>query len=252
MNNTPSRSPLRVLHLEDSSRDRELVAEALAPAGLDCQFTDAQTQKEFEAALARGELGCFKEVAANLTAGTTPGLGARVDLPREVGLIAKPYEPEDLLAAVAQALPAPPAPPDTPKPPATITGRHKILIVEDDRKISLALATRLRAAGQEVSMAYDALQGLDVALKNLPDLVLIDIGLPCGSGLVVAERIQQVVPKFTPIIFLTASRRPGLRDQAMALGAAGFPEKPYEANALLAAIQQALNPPSDPAFAPSL
>jgi len=43
-----------------------------------------------------------------------------------------------------------------------------------------------------------------------------------------------------------------LRDQAMALGAAGFPKKPYEANALLAAIQQALNPPSDPAFAPSL
>ena len=44
------------------------------------------------------------------------------------------------------------------------------------------------------------------------------------------------------IIFLTASRQPGLRDKALALGAAGFLEKPFEAGELLATIQNALKP----------
>ena len=137
----------------------------------------------------------------------------------------------------------------SPKRPAPITGKHKILIVEDDRKIAVALGLRLRAAGQDILFAYDALTGLDSAIRNQPDLVLLDIGLPAGSGLVVAERIQNLAPKYTPIIFLTASRQPGLRAQAMALGAAGFLEKPYEADALMAAIQNALKPPGDPSAA---
>jgi DNA-binding response OmpR family regulator len=205
-----------------------------------------------------------------ITGSTEEGLEVMAEHPRGAGFIVKPYEPEVLLAAVAQALhaapaspprspdpsqpPAPagvpasaadhsrPSPPDAPKPPATITGRHKILIVEDDVKITLALATRLRAAGQDVVLAYDALQALEMALKTLPDLVLLDIGLPCGNGLVVAERIQNLMPKYTPIIFLTASRQPGLRHKAMALGAVGFLEKPYDAGELLATIQHALNP----------
>ena len=45
-----------------------------------------------------------------------------------------------------------------------------------------------------------------------------------------------------PIIFLTASRQPGLRKTAMALGATGFLGKPFEADELMAAIQNALNP----------
>ena len=120
------------------------------------------------------------------------------------------------------------------------------MIVEDDRKIAMALTLRLRAGGEEVLLAYDAMTGLDSAIKNQPDLVLLDIGLPAGSGLVVAERIQIMLPKLTPIIFLTASRQPGLREKVMALGAAGFMEKPFEADELIAAIQNALNPYDSP------
>ena len=56
MTNAVLKAPLRILHLEDNLRDHELVAETLAAAGMDCQFTHAQTQKEFEAALARDGL----------------------------------------------------------------------------------------------------------------------------------------------------------------------------------------------------
>jgi DNA-binding response OmpR family regulator len=187
-----------------------------------------------------------------------------------VGFLEKPYQSEELLAAVTLALtgrsPSPVTPeqppesqstalrmatpgsnsPVTPRPPARITGRKKILVVEDDRKIARALALRLREAGQDVLLAYDAISALDSAIKNQPDLVLLDIGLPAGSGLVVAERIQIMLPKLTPIIFLTASRQPGLREKVMALGAAGFMEKPFEADELIAAIQNALNPYDSP------
>src|ERR1019366_8367416 len=91
-----------------------------------------------------------------------------------------------------------------------ITGRNRILIVEDDRRISMALATRLVNAGQEVIQAFDAVSGVEKAVQHQPDLILMDIALPGGSGLMVAQRIQSVVPKPTPIIFLTASRQAGL------------------------------------------
>ena len=116
----------------------------------------------------------------------------------------------------------------------------------------MALTLRLRAGGEEVLLAYDAMTGLDSAIKNQPDLVLLDIGLPSGSGLVVAESIQKLACKHTPIMFLTASRQPGLRDKAMALGAAGFLEKPFEAGELMAAIQNALAPPDDQSLAPKV
>ena len=116
----------------------------------------------------------------------------------------------------------------------------KILIVEDDQSIAKALASRLKNAGYEVNIAPDALTGLEVALKTLPDLVILDISLPAGNGFTVAERIQSLIPTATPLIFLTASNQPGLRDKAKELGAEAFFHKPYDADDLLGAIQLAL------------
>jgi DNA-binding response OmpR family regulator len=116
----------------------------------------------------------------------------------------------------------------------------KILIVEDDEKIAKALSIRLKNAGYEVSVAPDALTGVENVVKKVPDLVLLDISLPAGSGFTVAERIQSLIPTATPLIFLTASKKPGLRDKAKELGAAAFFQKPYEWDDLLGAIQLAL------------
>ena len=116
----------------------------------------------------------------------------------------------------------------------------KILIVEDDPNIAKALAIRLKNTGYEVSVAPDALTGVEIALKKLPDLVILDISLPAGNGFTVAERIQSLIPTATPLIFLTASQQPGLREKAKELGAAAFFHKPYEADDLLGAIRLAL------------
>src|SRR5438874_1737411 len=135
----------------------------------------------------------------------------------------------------------------------------KILIIEDDPNSALALVIRLKAHGFATAIASDAISGLSMAIrqhpdlvlldgaiamkvtvKNRPDLIQLDTAMPAGSGFTVAQRIQTVIPTPTPIIFLTASKRPEFRKKAEELGAVGFFEKPFEADELLATIKQAL------------
>jgi len=116
----------------------------------------------------------------------------------------------------------------------------KILIIEDDQKVALGLAIRIKAAGFETVIAHDALSGVRSAIKMKPDLVLLDISMPAGNGFIVAERIQKNISTPIPIIFLTASKREDFRERASELGAVAFFEKPYDAQELLAVISEAL------------
>jgi two-component system KDP operon response regulator KdpE len=115
----------------------------------------------------------------------------------------------------------------------------KILIVEDDKNILKALVIRLRARGYQTATAQDAHTAVVVATAEEPDLVLLDISLPGGNGFEVAARLRETpLLHDVPTVFLTASRRPGLREKAAALGAAAFFEKPYDASDLLSRIEQ--------------
>jgi len=182
-----------------------------------------------------------------VTANKDPDLRARAMDLGAAGLFEKPYNADELLAVAGHALG------ETGMFRRRIarffgisgsdsghskSSAKKILIVEDDQKIALALALRLKSAGYETSTAFDALTGVNEAARLRPDLVLLDISLPAGSGFAVAERVRSVMPNFTPIIFLTASKQPGLQERAQELGAVGYFEKPYEAEALLTAVHQ--------------
>ena len=122
----------------------------------------------------------------------------------------------------------------------------KILIVEDDPKIATALSIRLRAVGYEVVTAGDGFTGLKMTMTHRPSLILLDIMMPVGMGFSVAERLRDIGLGEIPIIFITASKRAGLRKTAQQLGAAGFFEKPYDADELLAAVNLILGQPSIP------
>ena len=115
-----------------------------------------------------------------------------------------------------------------------------ILVLEDDPKIAIALAVRLEAAGYNVLTAPDGVRGLKLALVNRPDLIVMDIWMPVGLGLSVAQRLKDLGFANTPVIFITASRLKGLREAAANLGAAGYFEKPYDPEQLLGAVHQAL------------
>jgi CheY-like chemotaxis protein len=118
----------------------------------------------------------------------------------------------------------------------------KILIMEDDKKIASALAIRLEAAGYEVLTAPDGFGGLKIVLGDKPDLLLMDIWMPVGTGFSVAQRLRTLGLADIPVIFITASKLKGLRESAEKLGAVAFFEKPYDPDQLLAAISRALEP----------
>ncbi|MEY2427843.1 MAG: two-component system, OmpR family, response regulator [Verrucomicrobiota bacterium] len=112
----------------------------------------------------------------------------------------------------------------------------KILIMEDDKKLSLAWAIRLRAAGYDVSTCYDGVDGLLFAAAEKPDLILMDIWLRSENGFAVAEDLKGADLGGIPIIFTTASRKKGLWKQALETGGAGFLEKPVTSEKLLETI----------------
>jgi DNA-binding response OmpR family regulator len=157
-------------------------------------------------------------------------------------LIEKPYEIDELLGAVKSALAS------SRRQKASSNGERqggakaakRILVVEDDEHIAMALALRFKAAGYDTVVAFDAILGLSSAVSSAPDVMVLDISMPGGSGLELAQKVRTIVPEPPPTIFLTASRQPQLREKALELGAVAFFEKPYEAEDLMAAVRASL------------
>ncbi len=115
-----------------------------------------------------------------------------------------------------------------------------VLLVEDDKKLTLAMGMRLKSMGYNVATAADAICAVAEARKSNPDVILIDINLPGGDGFVVAKRLQSLIQTAaTPLIFITASKQPGLKERAKEFGAAAFLEKPFDATQLADAIETA-------------
>jgi two-component system OmpR family response regulator len=117
----------------------------------------------------------------------------------------------------------------------------KILIVDDDRDTLLGLTLILRKkGGYQVVAASDAVQAMMVAIREKPDLIVLDIGLPGGNGLQVLRNLKSnVAMTCTPVIILTA-RDASLESEALRAGADAFFQKPADPDALLSAVRSAL------------
>ena len=125
--------------------------------------------------------------------------------------------------------------------------KKKILIVDDERDIVKGLMIRLQGAGYDVVTAFDGAQGVFMAHKEKPDLIILDIRMPAGNGFSVAQRLKRSMHTFTiPVIFLTGSPEKNAEEKAMALGARFYIKKPYDPEELLDAIKRALEKDSDP------
>jgi len=118
-----------------------------------------------------------------------------------------------------------------------------VLLVDDDNTILLGIGVRLKSMGYTVYTAKDAVSAVSAVRKSQPDVVVLDISLPAGDGFLVADRLQNLVGSAaTPIIFMTSSDKPGLRERAKNLGAVAFLIKPFDATALADAVESALSP----------
>jgi DNA-binding response OmpR family regulator len=119
--------------------------------------------------------------------------------------------------------------------------KKKILIVDDERDIVKGLMIRLQGAGYDVVTAFDGAQGVFMAHKEKPDLIILDIRMPAGNGFSVAQRLKRSIHTFTiPVIFLTGSPEKNAEEKAMALGARFYIKKPYDPEELIDAIKRAL------------
>ena len=114
----------------------------------------------------------------------------------------------------------------------------KILYVEDNDDNIYMLERRLKRAGFDVLIARDGAQGVAMAATELPDLILMDMGLPVLDGWEAARRIKAAPEtKHIPVIALTANAMTGDREKAMASGCDDFDTKPVELPRLLGKIQ---------------
>jgi two-component system cell cycle response regulator DivK len=119
--------------------------------------------------------------------------------------------------------------------------RKRILIVEDHELNRDALQRRLASRGFDVCCAADGLQGLSIAEALLPDLILMDLGLPEIDGWECIRRLRaNAATRRVPIIVLTAHALVGDRELALSVGCDEFDTKPIDSARLLLKIRQLL------------
>ena len=112
----------------------------------------------------------------------------------------------------------------------------RILIVDDDRKGIAPLAIRLKAAGYEVATAVNGIEGLKLAVRDRPDLIVMDVWMPDGLGILTAQRLKHFGLANVPVIFITAGTKETLWAIAEEVKPAGFFEKPYDSKEIVASI----------------
>jgi len=119
--------------------------------------------------------------------------------------------------------------------------KKRILIVDDEGDIIKALTIRLQSKGYGVFGALGGAQGIFMANKEIPDLIILDIRMPDVDGFSVVETLKQSDrTSRIPIIFLTGSPERDADERAMGLGARFYIKKPYDPEELLDAVRRAL------------
>ena len=124
---------------------------------------------------------------------------------------------------------------------ATVSGftrEPRVLVVEDDEDIALAVQRSLRMEGYEVRIAADGEAALDSAGAFHPDLVVLDLGLPKLDGMEVARRLR--AEGDVPILMLTARDAIESRVEGLDSGADDYLVKPFERQELLARLRALL------------
>lgn len=126
-----------------------------------------------------------------------------------------------------------------------------ILLVDDEAALHKYVGTNLRARGYQVRSASDGNEALKLLSEMVPDLVVLDIGMPGPDGFQVLDAIRREMD--VPVIMLSARGREGDKVRALNLGADDYLTKPFGTEELLARVRAALRragPHGGPQLAP--
>lgn len=117
--------------------------------------------------------------------------------------------------------------------------KNKILLVEDERDLSLIVADTLRQQGYEVAVACDGIEGLAKFMTDGADLIVADVMMPRLDGFAMAREIRRKLSD-VPIIFLTAKSTIDDVEEGFDIGANDYIKKPFELRELLIRIKALL------------
>lgn len=119
--------------------------------------------------------------------------------------------------------------------------KAKILVIEDNGQNLYLITFILEKNGYEVIQAREGLEGIEKAIQERPDLILLDIQLPVMDGYQVARRMKSMPElKDIPIVALTSYAMVGDRERILAAGCDGYIEKPINPETFMAEIEQHL------------
>ena len=120
----------------------------------------------------------------------------------------------------------------------------KILYVEDNPDNVYMLTRRLKKKGFELIIAGDGQEGIDKAIEESPDLILMDLSLPTMDGWTAPAEIKKIEGvKDIPIIALSAHAMPEHRDRAIKAGCCDYDTKPVDIKRLLSKMGQYIELP---------
>ncbi|MBC7253037.1 MAG: response regulator [Actinobacteria bacterium] len=119
--------------------------------------------------------------------------------------------------------------------------RKKILIVDDDEELVRVLSVNLMAEGYEVYAAFDGMSAVMRAHQEHPDLIILDVRMPAGSGLNVVEKLRSSTKTFNiPVLFLSALPWDELKEKAAQAGVIHYLAKPFDLDVLLGMVRNIL------------
>ena len=123
----------------------------------------------------------------------------------------------------------------------------KILVAEDERDIRELIVFSLQFAGFEVVSASDGAEAVELAARERPDLILMDVRMPRMTGYQACEAIKQIPEtQNTPVIFLSAKGQESEIQEGLGAGAVKYILKPFAPDDLTQQVKQVLEELGNP------
>lgn len=117
----------------------------------------------------------------------------------------------------------------------------KILVADDDPSLRFLVTETLSEGSRRLLQACDGLEALDLARKELPDLILLDVAMPGMTGVEVCEALKaDSRTRHIPVVMLTAKDKPQDRERGLAAGAEAYLTKPFSPLQLLHLVEDLL------------
>lgn len=122
-----------------------------------------------------------------------------------------------------------------------IAAQKVLLIIDDEEDLTTMLSFRLNNMGFDTITANSGDNGIELAKKNKPDLILLDLMMPKVDGFEVSKRLKlDSVTRYIPIVVLSALGNKNTKEAIEEIGAVGFIEKPFEPELLINKINEFL------------